>query len=388
MNDAYLLLALAAVAIALFGLATHRLPLLAPDALHRVSTLDGLRGLLATLVVLHHFAITWQWKLTGLWQLTPNGVINNFGAVAVSLFFMITGYLFTRKIRKDPTVNWRGLLVGRVLRIYPMYIASVAALVVIACALSAEPLGLRNLLKPIAGWLLFGGPAVAGYEATRLINASVQWSLLYEALFYCSLPWLCLLLRRQFSLWPVLLGSLGIVGFLVLFHQSLSPKYLTLFAVGMAVALAEPWLRARVQRPGHWGYSAVAVLALIAAFSLQDYTQAQMLLLGIPFALMVLGNTLGGLLQLRVLKVLGEVSFSVYLLHGIVLTLLFTVFGLYGFSGSSLGQFAQFWLLPVLWLAFSLSVLTYWGIERPFVRWAAGAGRARRGVAPPASPAL
>ena len=61
----------------------------------RLGAIDGLRGYLALLVFIHHFEITWYWHNTGEWSSPP---YLNFGTVGVSIFFMITGYLFVHKI--------------------------------------------------------------------------------------------------------------------------------------------------------------------------------------------------------------------------------------------------------------------------------------------------
>lgn len=109
MTVTLILITLYALSIALFCFATRRLPILSQDALHRVSSLDGLRGVLATAVIVHHFIVSYYWHVNGVWETTDSRVLNNMGTVPVSLFFMITGYLFTAKIyRSEP--KWRQIL--------------------------------------------------------------------------------------------------------------------------------------------------------------------------------------------------------------------------------------------------------------------------------------
>ncbi|MBD1590277.1 acyltransferase family protein [Pseudomonas typographi] len=375
MLDATLLLSVYAASIFLFGLATRRLPLLAAEALHWVSALDGLRGVLATAVVVHHFAVTWQWHISGAWQTTHSRVLNNLGAVAVSLFFMITGYLFTRKVCAGE-VAWGRLFASRVRRIYPMYLVTVVLIVALAFY-QAPSAPLLSSLQAVGSWLLFVARPIDGYADTARINAGVQWTLLYEAVFYLSLPLLHCVLRRRLALWPVVVTVAILLCLWPLYHEAFHNRFLKLFVVGVVVALAERHLAARVGNPNHWGFTLLAIGVLAAALKMHSYSTGQMLILGVPFALFVLGNNLAGLLESRVLKVLGEASFSVYLLHGIVLYVLFTVWGAYSFDGASLGVFALCWLPWVLWLTSSLSVLAYWAIERPFI---VGGHRAKRMV--------
>lgn len=95
------LIALYAISLVVFCIVAARLPILSKEAMHRVSSLDGLRGVLATAVMVSHFAISYYWHTTGVWQTTDSRALNNMGAVPVSLFFMITGYLFTAKVYKN-----------------------------------------------------------------------------------------------------------------------------------------------------------------------------------------------------------------------------------------------------------------------------------------------
>ncbi|WVV47424.1 hypothetical protein THH46_23185 [Pseudomonas sp. NA13] len=105
---------------------------------------------------------------------------------------------------------------------------------------------------------------------------------------------------------------------------------------------------------------------LLASLKMRSYSTGQMLILGIPFGLFVLGNSLHGLLEHKGLKVLGEASFSIYLLHGIVIYSVFSLLEIYNFTDGTPGSYA--WYLPLIILAVSaLSVLTYWSIERPFI---------------------
>ena len=68
---------------------------------NRISNIDGLRGYLALGVFFHHFIITYYWQNTGIWQRSPENFYNNLAELSVSMFFMITGYLFFKVILKN-----------------------------------------------------------------------------------------------------------------------------------------------------------------------------------------------------------------------------------------------------------------------------------------------
>jgi peptidoglycan/LPS O-acetylase OafA/YrhL len=367
MIETFQLMALYAISLVLFCLIAARLPLLSAEAQHRVSPLDGLRGILATAVMVHHFTITYVWHTTSSWQGTNSKVINNMGAVPVSLFFMITGYLFAAKIYRS-TPDWGALLSSRLRRIFPMYLFTVVLIAAISFYQTRgelEPIG--ETLHALWQWVIFLGAPINGFQDSKLINASVHWTLLYEALFYISLPLLYCLLRRRLPVMAIIVALLALACLWPEYHDEFHKRFVKLFAVGIAVALLEDKLRKTSINFSGALCSVIAIGVLLISLKMRTYSTGQMLILGIPFALFVMGNSIGGLLEHRGLKILGEASFSIYLLHGIVIYTLFSLLGIYDFANASLSHYA--WYLPlVIVLVSSLSVLTYWGIERPFLQ--------------------
>ncbi|MBY9589867.1 acyltransferase family protein [Pseudomonas aeruginosa] len=95
--------ALVCVALALLtcGIIRYLKPI--PLPLSRFSTIDGLRGYLAFFVFLHHAAIWYYFLRSGAWQVPPSNLYTHFGQTSVSLFFMITGFLFTHKLLQSKT---------------------------------------------------------------------------------------------------------------------------------------------------------------------------------------------------------------------------------------------------------------------------------------------
>ncbi|QEY17069.1 acyltransferase [Cellvibrio sp. KY-GH-1] len=88
----------------------------------RYPIIDGLRGYLAISVFIHHFVVTWYWKVGGGWGRPPETFFHNLGKVGVILFFVTTGFLFsTQLIRKRYRVNIHDLIVSRFFRIVPLY---------------------------------------------------------------------------------------------------------------------------------------------------------------------------------------------------------------------------------------------------------------------------
>lgn len=64
----------------------------------RTMTIDGLRGYLAVGVFIHHAVIYYRYLTERIWDNPASSLYTQLGSINVSLFFMITGYLFWGKI--------------------------------------------------------------------------------------------------------------------------------------------------------------------------------------------------------------------------------------------------------------------------------------------------
>jgi peptidoglycan/LPS O-acetylase OafA/YrhL len=343
--------------------------ILSSQALSRSSPLDALRGLLATAVVCSHFFVTYNWKVSGEWGGSDNAIMNNMGAVPVSMFFMITGFLFFGKILNKSSIDWRRLFSSRVKRIMPLYVFAVLVVAVVSFYQTGFQLvSVPKLATEIARWALFKGSTFNGFSDSWLITAGVQWTLKYEWFFYLLLPVLAAILnRRGYGLY--LAGSL-LVAFAVIpahYFHFIDASLGVLFLAGLMPVLVKnhrpqwiPFLKTK--------YAAVLALALITlSMGLVDYfSLLQISMLGVAFLIMALGNDLFGLLSRRGLKTLGEISYSIYLLHGIVLYSVFTLCNGFAVTGGNPTSYLAF--LPfILLLVCAVSTITFLFIEKPFI---------------------
>jgi peptidoglycan/LPS O-acetylase OafA/YrhL len=345
----------------------------APAAHGRWVALDGLRGLLAVFVFLHHSCVWYFYARTGQWEAPPSPLHAHLGLSSVALFFMITGFLFFSKLlegRRRP-IDWGRLYVSRVLRLVPLYLVVMAALFATVLVLSRgsiqEPVTL--LLKHGLKWLGFtihGTPDLNGITPTYVIVAGVTWSLAYEWLFYLSLPALALLVNAPTPRRYTLLGFAG-----VLWFASRSPElhHLLSFLGGIAAALL---VRSEGFRRWSTGRAATAVpllcLGLLVAFCPSARGVLPQLLLAGAFAVIAGGNSLGGLLTHASTRLLGEMAYSLYLGHGLLLFLIFH--GAIGVTRTREFTPLEHWLViagitPVLVL---LCFASHRFIERPAMR--------------------
>jgi peptidoglycan/LPS O-acetylase OafA/YrhL len=300
----------------------------------RLGYVDGLRGLLALGVVFHHYVHSYMFHVYGSWQPDQSRVYTIAGHAGVQMFFMVTGFLFWHKMLVERgRINWRKLYIARIFRIVPLYwfvVLMMMCVVAVECAATPR-VSMGQLSGQVANWLfLYGEPDVNGFIETNRIVGKVTWTLKYEWLFYLALPLQALLLqfsfRHRWALWAAALAALILAKLhLVMPGVGIRSDFLFHFTAGAAVALASQSDQWRAWAGTSWAAAAVvvAVGALFTCFP-TGYGAAQSLLMVVVFAPIALGNSLWSLLSLRPLKVLGEISYSIYLVHGIVLYVLFT----------------------------------------------------------------
>src|SRR5262249_54699414 len=168
----------------------------------RAQMLDGLRGWLALGVFFQHVMPTWFLHTQGKWDAAPAHFYELAGEVGVSLFFMITGFLFwTRALRANGRLDARALYLSRLRRIVPMYLVSVLMVMSVVAVLSGFTLrvGIADLLRELRAWLSFGfmyAGDVNGVRGAHVIEA-VYWTLAYEWCFYVALPFLGVFVRGR-----------------------------------------------------------------------------------------------------------------------------------------------------------------------------------------------
>jgi len=372
-----------AILAALFALAGTRLFQLADSPTSsdstRVYTLDGLRAVLAFGVALSH-AVRFRGTYLNLAAnpSTSGSFYEYLGNLSVEMFFMITGYLFwSQVIRNQGNVSWLKLYIGRVCRIGPVYLLAVTAVLVIVL----ERTGFRlnepatQLMREASRWLALGirelGP-INGYENPAGIMRGVLWTLAYEWKFYLLLPVLALITRV--TRLPLAFSMAGLT--VALLYAALAgqnkgatyPIIAALFFTGM--------LCSSVQREqlllslrGSIG-SALVVLCITLAMTCfdDDYSAGAILLIGAGFYLIASGCTLWGILTSRYARRLGNISYGIYLLHGIVYTLIYSLSAVRTFSG---GSPLCFWITTFVSAALValVSLAAHVLVERPGINF-------------------
>ncbi len=340
----------------------------------RYETIDGLRGFLAIGVFIHHTTIWHRYLQNGVWDVPKSNLYTLLGQGSVSLFFMITSFLFVSKIlqTKNGEFNFKQFFVSRLYRLAPVYLFAVFLLILIVMFVTHWHLNVSPLkfLNSIVAWLLFsifGNPSINNSSFTTFVNAGVVWSLPYEWLFYFSIPIIYILVwKRKIPLLYLVLS----IGFLTFFFIKYGfIWYHLLCFIGGAIA---PILIKYFPIYKNLNKHLVSVIIIVSLIFIGRFDTSHKLvciiLFSVVFTLIALGNDMFGILKNSSLKLLGEICYSTYLLHGIILfTLFHFVLGEENVKKYSSSQYClvMFLITPLLVV---ISYFAFKFIEEPFMK--------------------
>jgi peptidoglycan/LPS O-acetylase OafA/YrhL len=320
----------------------------------RVTGLDGLRGLAALFVVLHHcYLMSYEGFPANTGPAWLGWLL--YGHLAVVLFIALSGFsLALAPARHDWQLGGRARFAHRrAWRILPPYWAALVFSLIIAWAVvpqpgSAPPDGKSVVVYGLLLQDVFGSPVPNG----------AFWSIAIEAQLYVVFPVLLVLLRRAGAVVMVAAVTtvVVVIGLLaphiaaVQLLMRFTPQMAVLFALGLATAGV---LNARERiRELPWQWLAVVaaapVLLLLAVRGSVWWSREQFwadLAFGPAIALLLAavatgkGATIERVLGSRPIRRLGSFSYSLYLVHAPIVVAISTEL-VAPAVGPGLGRFA------------------------------------------------
>ena len=339
------------------------------------NSIEGLRGYLAFFVFIHHSYIWFSYLKTNTWEAPQSNLFNSFGQSSVLFFFMITSFLFTSKLLdSSPVIDWKKLFISRFFRLVPMYFFSMILFMVIVVIKTNATLNdhFIAVLKNTLIWFAFtiqGNPNINNLEDTYLINAGVSWSLPYEWIFYLMLPLLGILFKIKSSRKTLVFSALMVVALILLNKSRLN--YFFPFVSGILVAVYRKKVKdASLFKKPIFSFCIVLGLFINTYFFHEAYQIIPLSIFTFLFFLITLDNPFFGVLHLPISKKLGQITYSFYLIHGIVLYVIFNF--IYQIENIEAYNYYSHWkiiaasILPIT----LLSHYTYYYIEKPFIRLA------------------
>jgi peptidoglycan/LPS O-acetylase OafA/YrhL len=361
----------------------------------RIASLDGMRGLMAAIVVLWH-AFLILVPLVETWVAAAGTrAVHRFDALlsldlltqAIVVFFLLSGFVVAMPMMRSGR-SWRRYYSSRLLRLYLPAWGSIAlsAVLILAVPRTGQPAGIwlsdTNATSVTLSDVLWD----ASLMTQRPMLNNPLWSLTWEVLFSLLLPLYVLIARstRRHWVWAMLAAViLSAVGFEFRIY---AVAYLASFLVGTIAAANTDGIAAGIQRirrarlhAGCWwliflvslfsvlGYRVTQSLQLQKPFTLINHILASTTIVGYAgFLLIAIGSvTASRFLATRVVQWGGRISFSLYLVHVPVLATL---------------AFAMPDMLPVAILigvpaSFAVAAAFSRFVERPAHRFAHWVGR-------------
>lgn len=305
------------------------------------------------------------------------------GTVGLILFFVLSGFLITYLLlieqEKRQRISIPHFYLRRILRIWPLYFLIVAiGQFLIPCfgLFGLDHIYSANVpdfRKASIYYLLFL-PNLAFIRATPNPLLGYTWSIGAEEQFYVIWPLVLRYGRRRLPLIfavIIILAALSCWVYIPRVSAAIVWSNMGFFALGGWMA----FIRAR--RPEIVRVLSGRLLQILVPFlTVAMIGAGQNFAFGwapaILFALVILQasqpETLIGRLRPPWLRYLGRISYGMYIFHVLVITLIAKALG--NATATFANGAATGWLLPLL--AFPATVLTgtlsYYGIERPFLR--------------------
>ena len=313
----------------------------------RLDHLDGLRGLAALFVVLHHTWLTvWPFEYgrapRGWWRATD---VLAYGHFAVGVFIVLSGFCLMRPVVATGSLpgGARAFLRRRARRILPPYYAALAVSLLLIWTVLGRATGTH--------WDVSVPVTAAGYVGNALLLQDVLgapqvnhvfWSIAVECQIYLLFPLLVLVWRRRGPVAALVLATAASAGLTLLVGAfplvgplrlvGLTPQYLLLFALGAAAA--HVCAADRMARIPWTAIAAFATGGLVTACAFlhpspvdPDFRLLDPLV-GVATAALLVATTRPGrrsrvraLLGARAPAFLGTFAYSVYLIHAPLLQL-------------------------------------------------------------------
>lgn len=233
------------------------------------------------------------------------------GNHGVDIFFIISGFLMARIIAKDG-FKYHTFITSRLKRIYPAFLASL----IITAAVSINVFGWPWKPVEFAYNLIFLN---AFPQFSVMPYNHVSWSLGYEFAFYFVIPVLALFSRVI----PPWLAATALMAAATLLIPDSLIRFNALFAGALIGTLSDSTLKSVASRLPMWvvlpAFIGCGVLKAVLQLPYLTYYWILIPCTSLLFIRLVWGpSLLGEILSLPVFRKLGTLSYSIYLYHSVI----------------------------------------------------------------------
>jgi peptidoglycan/LPS O-acetylase OafA/YrhL len=159
--------------------------------------LDFVRAVAVISVVVEHVLLAYQVQNIGYWQVAWIGV------VGVFIFFVHTSLVLMWSLERKP--HTLDFYIRRIFRIYPLVLVAIAVTLLFRAPVGGTPTSFFHFAAPPSYKDVVYAAMLIPNLRGNYLPSGVMWSLPYEVQMYLGLPLLFFFVRRNFSLWPLLL---------------------------------------------------------------------------------------------------------------------------------------------------------------------------------------
>lgn len=375
----------------------------------RLAFLDGIRGLAAFYIVIHHaFYISMDspghYAKLPFW---PHVLLSwiDYGEISVAVFIVLSGYCLMLPVLRNRFQLKGGLyefFVRRAWRILPPYYTILGLTMILIATVPGMHLISTEPIDPLQK-----GPPVNNFSPIIIVShlflfhnlkyawkfgiVPPMWSIATEWWIYFGFALVLLPLWRRIGPWKTLLLTFlvtmlpHVLGHLVLHHaigDDARPWFVGMFVLGM-MAAAYQSKNANPRAEAHrWLVAALPpfIVFVCVAIYAQEWMAYNFYALDIPIAIssacllcacpLLLKSEspswLMSVLESRIATGLGYISYSLYLVHFPILWLLYITW----LKAADVTPLTRYYLLAGIGTTLSLlaACFFYWAVERPFFK--------------------
>jgi len=344
-----------------------------------IASMEGIRGIAAFLVFLEHYVAVVEERI----GISDNSElvfslylwIRNIGSVGVDLFFVLSGYLIYGTIisKKRAFLPYMG---RRVKRIYPTYIAVFFLYIVLSFLVPESrkiPIEIGAAISYLIQSFLFIPPLFS--DTGPLIT--VAWSLSYEMLYYILIPIIvgALTLRGwKVSYRVILFITLAIVGHIYFYYYD-GPIRMLMFVAGILLFEVINNYQKQVTTPYLGGLVFIASLVAIVLLMLFEIPHGgwwRQVIVFIGFFMLCYecfswNSPTSRLFSFNLLRWFGNMSYSYYLIHGLVVQFIILIAAKYQLI-LPIESVSTFMIFGIIIFSATLipATLLFLYIEKPF----------------------
>ena len=331
-----------------------------------IHSIQYLRAVAALMVVLHHAFIQID---------AYKGYFHNinFGAQGVDIFFVISGFIIWYVTDKS-NVSKTDFLIRRIVRVAPIYWFVTLAIIALAAIAPELFKTTKFTLSEVWQSLLFIPHYNLAFPNNIYPILVPGWTLNYELFFYFVFA-LILFTRQRVLALILSFTTLMLIGFYI---DSTNPLFITYtntllaeFVLGALIAstfLRNPDMKMQAR---HSYLMIILGFVLIVIFSSYvKHDDVRGLVFGIPSAMIVIGALMlersGKMPRHRLLHLLGDASYSIYLTHIFSLGLFRTLWSSLVHINAGALEITVFMVLSLVFSSI-IGIFVYQYVEKPLL---------------------